>query len=332
VKYFVSIGTIGKTAGCILGRKGHMEVHQLRYFCAVARTENFTRAAESERVAQPSLSQQILKLESELGARLFDRLPRSARLTSFGRAFLPKALAILQQISDARDHIHEMQGSEKGHIVVGAIPTIAPYLLPDILAAFSSSHPAISFNVVEDITPVLLEKIRDARVDFAILALPAPGEELECMELLRESLFAALPAKHPLARRASIKLEQLKGEPFLLLKEGHCFRENTLAACRRSRITPNVAFESGQFNTILAMVCAGMGVSVIPRMALQEHSGCVFVEIADPKSMRKVGAARLKNHYLGRAQTAFWNYLRQTFAKKDVKLAPIAARANRIAS
>ena len=114
-----------------------MELHQLRYFCAVAHNGTFTRAAKTENVAQPSLSQQILKLEAELGAKLFDRFPRSARLTQFGRTFLFRAEAILRQVGEARTEIQEMAGTEKGRVVIGVIPTIAPYFLPPVLTGFT---------------------------------------------------------------------------------------------------------------------------------------------------------------------------------------------------
>src|SRR5579864_975951 len=217
-----------------------MEVHQIRYFCAVADSGNFTRAAEATRVSQPSLSQQIHKLEDELGARLFDRLPRSAHLTQFGKAFLPKAQAILRQIGEARLEIREMAGAESGEVVLGTIPTIAPYLLPSLLSSFSRQHPSVSVSVVEEITPKLLERLHQGTLDLALLALPIEGDELISTELMQESLFAVLPERHPLASRRSIVLDDMRDEPFLLLKEGHCFRENALQACRQSRVNPNV--------------------------------------------------------------------------------------------
>ena len=130
-----------------------MEIHQLRYFCAVARHGTFTRASEVERVAQPSLSQQIQKLESELGARLFDRLPRTAKLTVFGKAFLPKAEGILRDLEDAKSELLYMSGNDKGEVVVGIIPTIAAYLLPKLLKGFAARNPLITVKVVEEITP-----------------------------------------------------------------------------------------------------------------------------------------------------------------------------------
>jgi LysR family hydrogen peroxide-inducible transcriptional activator len=289
-----------------------MEVHQLRYFCAVAESGNFTRAARLAHVSQPSLSQQIIKLEGELEARLFDRLPKSIRLTDFGKAFLPKARAILRQIGEAKTEIHEMAGLEKGEITVGVIPTIAPYFLPPLLSGFSRAHPAIVINVTEEVTSVLLERLHEGRIDLAILTLPVPGDELVCRPLLSEPLYAVLPQRHPLASRSSLELQEIGDEPFLLLKEGHCFRENTISACRRSRLMPNVIFESGQFATILAMVAAGVGISIVPGMARQKMEGCRFVRLDGERNRRKIGTVRLRSHFSSRAQQAFLEYLRQT--------------------
>jgi LysR family hydrogen peroxide-inducible transcriptional activator len=279
-----------------------MEVHQLRYFCAVARHGTFTRASEVEHVAQPSLSQQILKLEAELGARLFDRLPRSAKLTVFGKAFLPKAERILRELGEAKTELRDMSGNENGEVVVGIIPTIAAYLLPRLLNGFATRHPLISVKVVEDTTPVLLQRLHDGTIDMAIAALPVAGNELVSEELFEEKFYAVLPQKHRRASRASISLAELEREPFLLLKEGHCFRDSLIAACDKAKISPSVVFESGQFATILAMVAAGMGVSAVPAMAVQPHAGCKFVPISGRHSSRKVGIVTSRHHYQSRAQ------------------------------
>ncbi len=166
-----------------------MEVHQLRYFCAVARHGTFTRASEVEHVAQPSLSQQIRKLESELGSRLFDRLPRSAKLTVFGRAFLPKAERILRELEAAKTELLEMAGDEKGDVDLGIIPTISAYLLPKLLKGFSARHPLVGVNIVEDITPVLLERLHQGTIDMAVVALPIAGSDLTTRRAVRGTLL-----------------------------------------------------------------------------------------------------------------------------------------------
>jgi len=290
-----------------------MEVHQLRYFCAVARHGTFTRASEVEHVAQPSLSQQILKLEAELGARLFDRLPRSAKLTVFGKAFLPKAERILRELDEAKTELQEMAGNEKGDVVVGIIPTIAAYLLPKLLRGFIARHPLVTVNIIEDITPVLLQRLHEGTIDLAVVALPVAGGELASEELFEEKFYAVLPATHPRASCASLSLAELNREPFLLLKEGHCFRDSLISACRKSKMTPSVVFESGQFATILAMVSAGMGVSAVPAMAVQPHPGCKFVPISGKHSTRKVGIITSRHHYQNRAQRLLMKQMRDSY-------------------
>ena len=288
-----------------------MEVHQLRYFCAVAKHGTFTRASEVEHVAQPSLSQQILKLEAELGSRLFDRLPRSARLTVFGKAFLPKAERILRELEEAKTELQEMAGNEKGDVVVGIIPTIAAYLLPKLLKGFAARHPLITVKIIEDITPTLLQRLHDGTIDMAIAALPITEGDLASEELFEEKFYAVLPKTHRRASSKSISLTDLNREPFLLLKEGHCFRDSLIAACHKSKVTPSVVFESGQFATILAMVSAGMGVSAVPAMAVQPQSGCTFIPISGKHSTRKVGIISSRNHYQSRAQRLLMKQMRE---------------------
>jgi LysR family hydrogen peroxide-inducible transcriptional activator len=286
-----------------------MEVHQLRYFCAVAETGSFTRAAEREQVAQPSLSQQIMKLEEELGVRLFDRLGRTVRLTDPGKVFLPRARAILAELRAAKDEVAERQATVSGAVCVGVIPTIAPYFLPSRIAVFSRKYPQASITVVEDVTVHLLDRLRGGLVDMAVMALPARGHDLQCFPLLTERLFAILPKGHELSRRRSVLMKELRHEPFLLLRDDHCFRETAIEVCKRARIMPQIVFESGQFSSILGMVSAGLGISVAPEMALERRADCSFVLIADERASRTVGVAALKGHFLSRAPQAFLAHL-----------------------
>jgi LysR family transcriptional regulator, hydrogen peroxide-inducible genes activator len=287
-----------------------MELHQLRYFCAVAESGSFSRAAEHSHVAQPSLSQQILKLEDELGARLFDRLGRSVRLTDVGKAFLPRARAVLRELEAAKGDVVERKDSVAGVLTVGVIPTIAPYFLPARLTSFTRQFPQARVTVIEEITPVLLDRLRASTVDVAILALPIRGHEFDTFALLTERLFAALPKKHALASRRSLNLKDLRKEPFLLLRDGHCFRDTAFAACDRARLNPQIIFESGQFSSILSMVGTGMGVSIVPEMAIDKRPRCRYVRIADDEATRTVGATILRGRSLTRLHRAFLAHLR----------------------
>jgi LysR family hydrogen peroxide-inducible transcriptional activator len=293
-----------------------MELHQLRYFCAVAEAGSFSRAAEQSHVSQPSLSQQIMKLEDELGARLFDRLGRSVRLTETGQTFLPRARAVLRELEAARGDVAEQKDSVGGTVTIGVIPTVAPYFLPQRLTSFSRKFPQVRLTVVEEITPVLLDQVRASKVDLAVLALPIRGHEFETFPLFRERFFAALPAGHKFSKCRSVSLKDLRADPFLLLRDGHCFRDNAVAACDRARVHPLIVFESGQFSSLLSMVGAGMGVSIVPEMAIEKKSRCRFVRIQDAAAARTIGAVVLRGRSLSRAHHAFLAHLHDSPASR----------------
>jgi LysR family hydrogen peroxide-inducible transcriptional activator len=246
-----------------------------------------------------------MKLEGELGARLFDRLGRSVRLTDVGKTFLPRARSVLRELEAARGDVVDRKDSIGGPVTVGVIPTVAPYFLPPLLTSFSRRFPQAELTVAEEITPVLLERLRAGAIDVAILALPIRGHEFEAAPLLTERLFAALPKSHKLARHRSLSLKDLRSEPFLLLRDGHCFRDTAVAACDRARLHPQVVFESGQFSSLLSMVGAGMGVSIVPEMAIEKNSPCRYLPIADEQASRTIGTVVLRGRSLSRAHVAF---------------------------
>jgi LysR family hydrogen peroxide-inducible transcriptional activator len=287
-----------------------MEFHQLRYVCAVAETGSFSRAAGRCQVAQPSLSQQVLKLEEDLGAKLFDRLGRSVRLSEAGRAFLPHARSILSQMETARSSVADKCADVRGSVAVGAIPTIAPYLMPRYTMAFAKKYPEAKLRIVEETTPILVEGLRDLSIDVAILALPLRHKDLELFPLRTEPLFAVLPRDHSRAASESLALRDLRGESFVMLRDGHCFRDLSIAACTHARITPRIAFESGQFSSLFGMVAAGVGISLVPEMAIDRHAGCRYVRLRDARATRSIVAAVLRGRSFNRVQQAFLSGMR----------------------
>ena len=282
-----------------------MEFHQLRYVCAIAETGSFSRAAERCQIAQPSLSQQVLKLEEDLGAKLFDRLGRSVRLTDAGRAFLPHARSILGQMETARSSVADKCADIRGSVSVGVIPTIAPYLMPRYTTAFAKKYPEAKLRIVEETTPILVENLRDLSIDLAILALLLRHEDLELFPIRTEPLFAVLPKNHPLAATESLALKDLRGESFVMLRDGHCFRDLSIAACTHARVTPHIAFESGQFSSLFGMVAAGIGISLAPEMAIDGNTGCRYVRLSDARATRTIVAAVLRGRSFNRVQQAF---------------------------
>lgn len=287
-----------------------MEFHQLKYICAIADTGNFSRAAERCHVAQPSLSQQVLKLEEDLGAKLFDRLGRSVRLTEAGRAFLPYARSILQQMDAARTDVEDKRTDIRGSVTVGVIPTIAPYLMPQCVAAFSKKYPDARLRIVEETTPLLVENLRNLSVDVAILALPLKQKDLEIFPLQTEPLFAVLPKEHARAGAKSLSLKELRSEQFVFLRDGHCFRDLSISACARANVNPKIAFESGQFSSLLGMVAAGIGVSLVPEMAVDTSATCSYVRLADTQASRTIVAAVLRGRSFNRVQQTFLQHVR----------------------
>jgi LysR family hydrogen peroxide-inducible transcriptional activator len=257
-------------------------------------------------------------LEDELGARLLDRLGRNVQLTELGRSFLPRARAVLRDLEAARSDVVERKASISGPIAVGVIPTIAPYFLPPILAAFSRKYPEARVTVVEEITPLLLERLRAGTMDVAIAALPLPArsQDFQSFPLKTEKLFAVLPNQHSLAKRRAVSLGELQDDPFVLLRDGHCFRETAFAACKRARVNPKIIFESGQFSSILSMVSAGLGVSIVPAMAVEKRAGCCYVPLADERAARTIGAVTLNGRSLTRANEAFLDHLGARAANK----------------
>ena len=288
-----------------------MEMHQLRYMVAVARAENFSRAAEQCHVAQPSLSQQIQKLEEELGERLFDRLQRKVRLTPAGEAFLPRAIRILEEVDAAKRDAAEAKASLRGTLTVGVLPTIAPYLLPRALASFVRAHPGVEVVVQEETTDRLLKLVHAYEVDVALVSDPLPEDRIEKLELLKEELLVALPPKHPLVDKRTLRSEDLDGEALIVMKAGHCLGEQVLRFCERRDVQPAVSFRSAQLETIQALVRAGLGISLVPLMATKTHrpGTLVYRSLEDSQPTRNVVAIWSKQRVPNRATEEFLRVL-----------------------
>ena len=286
-----------------------MEMHQLRYVVAVARAGNFSRAAEQCHVSQPSLSQQILKLEEELGERLFDRMKRETKLTPHGEAFLPRALKILDEVDVAKREAFDAQCLLRGRIIVGVLPTIAPYLLPAVLVDFGKKFPGVEIVVHEDTTAQLLKLANAFEVDFAVASRPIQDQRMEVKELFTEELCLALPPRHPLTRKRTVRLADLEKEPFIVMKEGHCLGEQVLNFCERRDLKPTISFRSAQLETIQALVHSGVGISLVPAMAVAKKRPGLpeYRSLVSPKPERKIVAIWPKQRPLSRAANELLN-------------------------
>lgn len=284
-----------------------MEMQQLRYVVAVARAGNFSRAAAQCHVAQPSLSQQIQKLEEELGERLFHRLRREVKLTAHGEVFLGRAVRILAEAEAAKREAAEAHNLLRGTLAIGVLPTIAPYLLPRVMAEFAARFSGVELVVQEDTTEQLLRLAQNYEIDFALASLPIQDSQLAVRELFTEPLLLTLPPGHPLARKRHVTGADLAGESLMVMKAGHCLGDQMLGFCDRHDVRSRVSFRSSQLGTIQALVAAGLGISLVPAMAAQTRQAVAleYRPFRAPAPERKIVAVWPEQRPLGRAATEF---------------------------
>src|SRR5918911_3684770 len=293
-----------------------MEMHQLTYFESVSRHLHFTRAAEELNVAQPSVSQQIRKLEDELGAPLFHRMKRHVALTEAGKMFLPHARAVLQRLEEARLEVQELSGLRKGSLAVGATPSVGTHLLPRAMAAFSRRHPGIALAFREAGSRTLLSLLEDGELDMAVVIQPIRHPALETMPLLEEELLLAVPQGHTLAgRQARVPLGELRDEAFVMLREGaYDLRDQTLAACHKVGFEPRVVLDGCEMDSVLRCVAAGIGVAILPEMVLSDVdpvAGPAAVRLQGPRLSRSLVIARRRDRYFSAAGREFARVLRE---------------------
>ncbi|MFD0164288.1 LysR family transcriptional regulator [Streptomyces decoyicus] len=271
-----------------------MQLQQLRYFTAVADTRHFTRAAEREHVAQPSLSQQIRALERELGAELFHRARGHITLTDAGETLLPLARRILADAETARREVQEVARLRRGRLRLGAPPSLCASLVPDVLRAFHTAYPGVELIVTEDGSQDLVRALADGALDLALIITPLPVQApaLVTSDLLREELVvvSAPDRPAPVGRRTRIRVEDLQGRPLAMFRRGYDLREFTTAACRAAGFEPTFTVEGGEMDAVLGFVRAGLGIAVVPSM-VAERSGLRVTRFSTPGMHRVVSVA-----------------------------------------
>ncbi|MFI5647900.1 LysR family transcriptional regulator [Kitasatospora sp. NPDC051705] len=267
-----------------------MQLQQLRYFLAVAETRHFTRAAEAEHVAQPSLSQQIRSLERELGAELFHRTRGNIALTDAGDALLPLARRILADTESARLAVQETVQLRRGRVRLGAPPSLCTSLVPDVLRVFRDRYPGVALVVREGGSRDLVRSLAAGELDLALIITPPSGQEepaLAVTELLHEELVLVSAEPRP---RRKVRVTELRGRPLVMFREGYDLRETALAACRAAGFEPEFAVEGGEMDAVLGFVRAGLGPAVLPGM-VAARSGLAVTPFAGPGLGRTIAVA-----------------------------------------
>ena len=286
-----------------------MEIHQLRYFLAVVKMGNFSRAAESCHIAQPSLSQQILKLEDELGERLFERRARSVQLTSAGEMLQERAARVLHELHEAHREVRDARGEPRGQVHLSALPTIAPYLLPRVIRGFSRRCPVVSTIVHEETTERALRALENDEIDLALVSLPIVSSKVETRPLFREELLLVLPKRHPLLRKRTLSAADLEPEKFIFMAETHCLGAQALEFCYAKGFTPQISCRSAQMETVQALVAAGVGISMVPAMARTPSTRISYRSLGKPKPVRTIALVWKKGRHLSRAATELRSYI-----------------------
>jgi DNA-binding transcriptional LysR family regulator len=298
-----------------------MEFRQLTYAIQIAAERNFSRAAEKLHIAQPSLSQQLSKLEKELGVLLFKRSTNSVELTHAGSVFVNRAQQIVDMTEQLRREMEDLADLRKGRVVVGSVPVTGAHVLPSVLPAFRAAYPDIEIILIEETSKRLEELTVSGSTDVCLLSLPINEPALAYQPVIEEEICLAVPPDHPLASRDGsrqpVPIGDLSGEPFILLKKGQGFRAIAHQLCTSAGFDPRVVFESGNIDTVQALVAAGMGIAFVPRMITRsDWNGRAPVYLSlEERPTRTLVIAYRKGRYLSNAAEAFIETFTRTLKK-----------------
>jgi LysR family transcriptional regulator, hydrogen peroxide-inducible genes activator len=305
-------------------------LRQLRYFNALARQGHFGRAAETCAISQPALSMQIRDLEDALGGVLLERSPRQVALTTFGEEAAPRVRDILRLVDELEDLARASRDRLAGRLRIGMIPTIAPYLLPEVIGNLTRMHPELDIHVRETLTPKLIEELADGRLDTAIVALPVSEPSLVEVALFSEHFLLVRPGEFEGTPAPSSKT--LRAMRLLLLEEGHCFRDQALSFCNMQSTPPREVLDASSLSTLVQMVSAGIGVTLIPEMAVAVETRSASVSVTrfkNPQPSRTIGMVWRKTSPLARQLLQFSEVVRLSADALRKQHKPESASRNR---
>ncbi len=290
----------------------------LRAFIETADAGSMSRAARQLGIAQPSLTLQVQRLEQHLGTQLFRRHGRGVALSEAGTALYPRARAILDEIRATEDAVRREGAERVNRLTVGAIPTIAPYVLPDALHRLRERHADARVELREGYSAVLARLVIDGTLDVAIAALPHAFEHVDTEPLGHDRLVVAVPSNHPAARAGRITLAQLRDAPAVTLDRAHCLGEQVAGFCSSHDVHASVVCHSSQLATVLELVGAGMGVSIVPAIAAARHNTprCAYVPLVGHELQREIVAVWRPGAVRGAAARGFVECVREVLRSR----------------
>ncbi|MEW2326967.1 LysR family transcriptional regulator [Micromonospora chersina] len=275
-----------------------MQLHQLRYFVAVAEVRHFTQAADLVGITQPSLSKQIHALETDLGAPLFERVRGNIALTAAGEVLLPLAKRILADVDTATREVQELVGLRRGRVRLGATPSLATSLAPPVLRRFRDAHPTVDLRVEEGGSQDLVRDLLRGDLDLALIIEPSTGTDpgLRADPILRESLVVASVDPLPAAsERGEVRITDLRDLPLVMFREGYDLRDATLQACRAAGFEPTLSVDGGEMDAVLSFVEAGLGVALVPGIVVARRAGIRVTRLVPPGVRRTIAVARRRD-------------------------------------
>jgi DNA-binding transcriptional LysR family regulator len=281
-----------------------LTTHQLEYFVAVAEERQFTRAAERLHVAQPSISSQIRRLEQILGTPLFYRGPGPLRLTDTGKELLPLARRVLKDLGEVVHGVSEVEGLRRGHVAIGATPSLGAALLPAVLARFHRRYPGVSLAVTERASQDLVEGLESGILDLALGIMPFCQPMFERVLLAIEELVVVTAVDHQLGARRRIAISDLRDVPMIMFHEGYELRSTTLAAFDQAGFAPSVALEGVEMSSVLSMVAADLGAAIVPSIVAAREAGVHVLRLHSPRLEREIALLRRQDHAQSRAAAA----------------------------
>ena len=291
-----------------------MEIHQLRYAVAVAETESFTRAAGRVHVTQPSLSQQIINLENELGHKLFHRLGRRAVPTEAGMTFLARARRILLEVDDVTKELSDSPELVR-HISIGGIPTVVPYLFPQLIDRCRTEFPHLVIHTRENFRGPLVTAVLDGELDAGIVSLPVKDPRLSIEPLFTEPLLLVAGCGHPLASASSVTAKDLADQTFVLLGESSSVALQIQRFCGDHDFEPRIGHRCSQVATVKVLVALGLGISILPQVcrSKEDRGSLVYKHLSGREPEREVAVIRHVQRYQSRGVEQFLRVLRQGF-------------------
>lgn len=289
-----------------------MEFSQLRYFVAVAETGNFTRASERSNVTQPSLSQQILNLEREVGHKLFHRLGRKAVLTEAGTAFLERARKILFEVENAAKELSDHPALGR-RITIGAVQTVMPYLITPLIARCRTEHPNLQIHSREDFRSDLVRAVVEGDLDMAVVPTPVKEHRVAIEPLLTEPLLLVVGKNHPFASRAEININDLAEETFISLGDLSSLAAQVRVFFGDHNFQPNVGYRCAQVATLKLFASLGLGISIVPQLARQpdDRDSLTYLRITGTEPTRELVVVRHLQRYQSRGAEQFLALLRE---------------------